>query len=91
MRLGAVVVSKVHLLLSRGSSSDRIIVDPRLNFAKELIDELKNLQLEQDLKTGNIRVAHCEGQGDDLLSTCLAAANWWASQPRPNDTLRFVR
>jgi hypothetical protein len=28
-------------------SSDRIIIDPRLNLARELIDELKNLQLEK--------------------------------------------
>ncbi len=70
--------------------SDRIIIDPRLNLANELIDELKNLQLEQDQETGNIRVTHREGQHDDL-SICLAAANWWGSEPRPNNTLRVIR
>lgn len=77
-------------MLDGAFSSDRIIIDPRLNLAEELIDELKNLQLEQDQETGNIRVTHREGQHDDL-SICLAAANWWASEPRPNNALRLIR
>ena len=77
-------------MLDGAFSSDRIIIDPRLNLSRELIDELKNLQLEQDQETGNVRVTHREGQHDDL-SICLAAANWWASEPRPNNTLRLLR
>lgn len=77
-------------MLDGAFSSDRIIIDPRLKLARELIDELKNLQLEQDAETGNIRVTHREGQHDDL-SICLAAANWWASEPRPNNALRVIR
>jgi hypothetical protein len=77
-------------MLDGAFGSDRIIIDPRLDLANELTDELKNLQLEQDQETGNIRVTHREGQHDDL-SICLAAANWWASEPRPNKTLRVIR
>ena len=77
-------------MLDGAFGSDRIIIDPRLDLAKELTEELKNLQLEQDQETGNIRVTHREGQHDDL-SICLAAANWWASEPRPNNTLRVIR
>jgi len=76
-------------MLDGSFSSDRIIIDPQLGLAKELIDELKNLQLEQDQETGNIRVTHRKGQHDDL-SICLAAANWWASEPRPKNTLRLL-
>jgi hypothetical protein len=35
-------------MLDGASGSDRIIIDPRLDLAKELTEELKNLQLEQD-------------------------------------------
>ena len=70
--------------------SARIIIHPRLDLAKELTEELKNLQLEHDQETGNVRVTHREGQHDDL-SICLAAANWWASKPKPNNTLRVIR
>ena len=71
-------------VLDGAFGSDRIIIDPRLNLAKELTEELQNLQLEQDQETGNSRVTHREGQHDDL-SICLAAGNWWAS---PDQTAR---
>ncbi len=77
-------------MLDGAFGSDRITIDPRLDLAKELVDELANLQLEQDQETGNVRVTHREGSHDDL-SICLAAANWWASEPRPNNTLRVIR
>jgi len=77
-------------MLDGAFGSNQVIIDPRLDLAKELMDELKNLQLEQDAETGNIRVTHREGQHDDL-SICLAATNWWASEPRPNNTLRVIR
>jgi|SRR5918995_391439 hypothetical protein len=82
--------SRIFSMLDGAFSSDRIIIDPRLSLAEELIGELQNLKLEQDEETGYIKVTHREGEHDDL-AICLAAANWWASEPRPNNTLRVIR
>ncbi len=77
-------------MLDAAFGSGRIIIDPRLNLAEQLIDELANLQLEQDAETGQIKVTHREGTHDDLAIT-LGAAYWWAAQPRAQHTLRVVR
>jgi len=66
-------------LLDGAFGSNRIVVDPRLRLAKELIGELGRLTGELNEDTGVIRVTHREGEHDDL-AICLAAANWWANK-----------
>jgi hypothetical protein len=62
-------------------TSDRIRVDPRLRLVKDLIAELKGLQVERNEETGYERVTHREGAHDDM-AICVASTNWWASLRR---------
>jgi hypothetical protein len=77
--------------LDTAFSNNRIIVDPRLKWAEELIKELSNLKREVNEETGSVRVTHREGSEHDDLAISLAAAVWWVNQPKPVDTLRVVR
>ena len=59
--------------------SERIKIDRRLPLAKDLIAELKGLQVERNEESGYVKVTHREGTHDDM-AICLAAANWWANR-----------
>ncbi len=59
--------------------SERIKIDGRLPLAKDLIAELKGLQVERNEESGYVKVTHREGAHDDMV-ICLAAANWWANR-----------
>jgi len=69
-------------------TSDRVRVDPRLRLAKDLIAELKGLQVERNEETGYEKVTHREGNHDDM-AICVASTNWWASRRRPQPA-RFI-
>jgi hypothetical protein len=68
-------------LLYAAFNDDRIRIDPRLNLAGALIQELENMEVERSEETGYERVVHREGEHDDM-AICLAASNWWANRPR---------
>ena len=57
---------------------DRIRIDPRLNLAQTLIQELERLEVQRSEETGNIKVIHRQTEHDDL-AICVAATNWWAN------------
>ena len=68
--------------------SQRIQIDRRLENAKELLGELKGLQVESNEETGYVKVTHREGTHDDLAIS-LASSNWWANRPLPRG-VRFI-
>jgi len=67
---------------------NRIAIEPRLELAPVLTNELKNLRVEQSEETGQERVVHREGEHDDL-SICVGAANFVAGLPQRRARAKF--
>ena len=77
--------------LDTAFGNDRIVIDPRLRWAEELVKELSNLKREVSEETGTVRVTHREGSEHDDLAICLASTVWWVNQPKGQNTLRLIR